>query len=117
MFLNETTGCTTEYGVHDKTFQVLFYNLNSYSFDQFIISDYNQILLVKITIKNWFSQVHSNGEYFFGDFHQSVFTVCPVIRRTAYTNSWIEHNIKYIQQCQHAPQNLARKHATVEIPG
>ena len=41
----------------------------------FFIGQYNQVLLVKTTIKNWFAQVHPNDQFFFGHFKQSVFTV------------------------------------------
>ena len=33
-------------------------------FDQFFIGQYNQVLLVKTTIKNWFAQVHPNNQFF-----------------------------------------------------
>ena len=33
-------------------------------FDHFFIGQYNQVLLVKTTIKNWFAQVHPNNQFF-----------------------------------------------------
>ena len=40
----------------------------------FFIGQYNQVLLVKTAIKNWFAQVLQTTN-FFGHFNQSVFTV------------------------------------------